>query len=306
MIKDDTPPKILIVDDEPLNIEVLSSILEDEGEVLFATDAPSALTLAEQELPDIILLDVMMPDVDGYEACRQLKENPVTRGIPVVFVTALDQEESEARGINIGAVDYLVKPISEPITRARVRTHIELKRHRDHLARLAFLDGLTGIANRRWFDTDAIAEWRRARRAGTPLSVVLIDIDQFKHFNDTYGHPEGDVCLKAVAEALRAVARRPGDLVARYGGEEFACLLPETPAPDGCMMAERFRAAVEALGLPHEGATAAPTVTISLGIATTTPDHDAESGPGVAALIAAADRNLYRAKTAGRNRSVCD
>ncbi|MEQ9330146.1 PleD family two-component system response regulator [Thalassobaculum sp.] len=292
------PPKILIVDDDPANIDLLAAILEEDGEILFATSGNAALAMAESERPDIVLLDVVMPDLDGYEVCRRLKDNPATAQIPVVFITALDQETDEEAGLAAGAVDYVAKPISAPITRARVRTHMELKRHRDHLAELAYLDGLTGVANRRRFDEYAELEWRRARRHGRPVSVLMVDVDQFKHFNDHYGHQAGDACLQKVAAVLGGLVNRPADLLARYGGEEFVCVLPETPAEGARVLAERMRAAVEGLGIAHDGAGAAGCVTISIGVATAVVDASST----LEDTLARADAQLYRAKSAGRNR----
>ena len=173
----DTPSKILIVDDEPLNIEVLSETLEDMGDISFATDGDTALKLAAEIRPDIILLDVMMPGMDGYEVCRRLKESPETKNIPVIFVTALADEADEAKGIKIGAIDYVTKPVNATIVIARTRNHLELKRYRDYLTEIAFVDGLTEIANRRRFDEHIEMEWQRARRSSDWLSVVLLDID---------------------------------------------------------------------------------------------------------------------------------
>ena len=291
------PPKILIVDDDPANIDLLAAILEEDGEILFATSGKAALAMAESERPDIVLLDVVMPDLDGYEVCRRLKDNPATAQIPVIFITALDQETEEEAGLAAGAVDYVAKPISAAITRARVRTHMELKRHRDHLAELAYLDGLTGVANRRRFDEYAGLEWRRARRHGRPVSVLMVDVDEFKHLNDRYGHQAGDACLQEVAAVLGRLVNRPADLLARYGGEEFVCILPETPADGALALAERMRAAVEELGIVHEGA-AAGRVTVSIGLATAV----VVAATSLEDTLAVADRNLYRAKAAGRNR----
>lgn len=293
-------PKILVVDDEPANIELIAAVLEEDGDILFATSGASALAVAEAERPDIVLLDVMMPDLDGFEVCRRLKDNPATAQIPVIFVTSLDQETDEEIGLSLGAVDYVSKPISGPIARARVRTHLELKRHRDRLTDLAYLDGLTAIANRRRFDEHAALEWRRARRHTRPVSIALIDVDQFKRFNDRYGHLEGDACLRRVAGALRRTLHRPGDLLARYGGEEFACLMPETTADGARANAERMREAVEALTIAHAGAAAADHVTVSIGVASAIVDL----GSSFDELLAQADANLYRAKSGGRNRVV--
>lgn len=291
-------PKILIVDDEPANIELLAAVLDGEGELFCATTGKEALGIVAAERPDLVLLDVAMPDADGHDICRRLKADPAICDIPVIFVTANDRESDEAAGLALGAVDYLVKPVNAAITRARVRTHIELKRHRDHLAGLAYIDGLTEVANRRRFDEYAALEWRRARRYGWTTSVIMIDIDHFKRFNDRYGHVRGDACLVRVAAALRGALRRPADLLARYGGEEFVCLLPETAADGARLLAERMRAAVEALDpTPSDGDAR---VTISLGIASVADDGSV----AFETAMAHADANLYRAKAAGRNRVV--
>lgn len=292
------PPKILIVDDDPANIELLAAVLEEDGEILFATSGVSALAMAESERPDIVLLDVVMPDLDGYEVCRRLRDNPATAQIPVIFITALNQETDEEAGLAAGAVDYVAKPISAPITRARVRTHLELKRHRDHLTSLAYIDGLTGVANRRRFDECAAVEWRRARRHHRPVSLLMVDVDEFKRYNDRYGHLQGDACLKRVATVLRRLIGRPADLLARYGGEEFVCILPETTADGAGKLAERMRAAVEDLGIEHAGASAADCVTVSIGLASAIVDV----GTTLEETLATADAQLYRAKSAGRNR----
>lgn len=294
------PAKILVVDDEPANIDLLAAILEDEGEVLFATDGETALTIAELEQPDIVLLDVVLPTIDGYEVCRRLKDNPATSQIPVVFITGRDREADEETGLSIGAVDYLAKPVSAPITRARVRTHIELKRYRDRLADMAYQDGLTGVPNRRRFDEYSMLEWRRARRHCRAMSLLMVDVDQFKEFNDQYGHLEGDSCLKRIATALRKAVNRPGDLLARYGGEEFVGLLPETAGDGARKIADRMREAVEALAIPSATSACSRYVTVSIGVATTVVDV----GTPLEELIEAADRNLYRAKGAGRNTVV--
>ncbi len=299
------PQTILIVDDTPTNIEIISSVLGTEHEILFATSGRDALALVADQTPDLILLDIMMPDMDGYEVCKRLKADPKTRNIPVIFITALSEEADEARGLEIGAIDYISKPISAPIVRARVRNHLELKRYRDILENLSTLDGLTGIANRRRLDEVLTQEWRRGCRDQSPLSVCMMDIDFFKRFNDHYGHAAGDDCLRRVALALASVARRPADLAARYGGEEFVCVLPDTDPAGAAVLTDRCRVAVAALAIPHAESSAAEHVTISGGVVTQIPT--AESSP--AQLLEAADRLLYQAKHTGRDRILrpnCD
>ncbi|MBF0426088.1 MAG: diguanylate cyclase [Magnetococcales bacterium] len=298
MVVGENQPKILIVDDMAANIDLLHQALGEEYEVLFATNGLDALAVAAAESPDLILLDVMMPEMDGYQVCRRLKAEEGTRHIPVIFVTALSEEADEARGLHLGAIDYLTKPVSVPILQARVRNHLELKKRGDMLERLAMLDGLTSIPNRRRFDETLEREWRRCLRAARPLSLILIDIDHFKLFNDHYGHALGDRCLKKVATALARTQTRSADLVARYGGEEFVCLLPEIASEGVQSSARRMREAVATLRIPHQASPTAEIVTLSLGAATLTPSRLCHAGD----LVETADRFLYQAKSAGRDR----
>jgi diguanylate cyclase (GGDEF)-like protein len=288
----------LVVDDAPENLRVLTAVLKDQYRVKVATNGERALALAAgDDPPDLILLDVVMPGMDGYEVCRRLKNNLKTAAIPVLFVSSRDEEEDEARGLDAGGIDYIVKPVRPSIVQARVKNHIELKRSRDLLERLTTVDHLTGISNRRRYDEYLDLECRRAVRDGEPLSLIAIDIDHFKAYNDHYGHPEGDACLIAVAQALAATVTRPTDVVARCGGEEFACILPGTDAAGAAQLAEQMRQAVAALELPHQGSPAHGCVTVSLGVAT----RILASGQLPQLLAAAADRALYEAKAAGRN-----
>jgi PleD family two-component response regulator len=218
---------ILIVDDETTNIEILAELLASDYDVIFATSGEEALAIVESARPDLILLDVMMPDIDGYEVCARLKKSASSKDISVIFITGLGDLEAETRGLSLGAVDYVTKPINPAVVRMRVRNHIELKIARDELARLAATDGLTGLANRRRFDQVLATECSRLRRSKGRLSLIMIDIDHFKAFNDTYGHVAGDGCLRQVGGAIGSVIHRTPDLAARYGGEEFSCILPE-------------------------------------------------------------------------------
>lgn len=297
MEKEKVRQTVLIVDDAPANIELLSEVLESEYEVLFALSGEDGLNIAFEEAPDLILLDIVMPQMDGYEVCDRLKADPRTRTIPVIFVTAMDLEEDETKGLALGAIDYITKPIRPPIVRARVRNHLELKRYRDLLERLTTTDGLTGIANRRRFDAFLESEWSRARRSQKPLSLIMLDIDFFKAFNDHYGHLAGDDCLRQVAQCLDGRVRRPADLVARYGGEEFACLLPETNAMGAATMAKRFLESMNELNIPHAYSEAADHVTLSMGVATIIP----LIGQPSSELVRRADQLLYEAKQNGRN-----
>ncbi|MEI6987192.1 MAG: response regulator, partial [Rhodospirillaceae bacterium] len=293
-------PRVLVVDDETANIELLAEICGDAHEILTASDGMVALEIAASTKPDVILLDVMMPGIDGYEVCRRLKAEPLTANIPVIFITGLGDVAAETRGLELGAADYVTKPISPAAVRARLTNQIALKKTQDQLARLATTDGLTGLANRRHFDEVIAHEYARHARSGGELSLILLDVDHFKLFNDTYGHVSGDDCLRQVARAVGNVVTRVTDLAARYGGEEFVCLLPMTDQKGAARIAENIRESVAALAVPHRGSSAADHVTVSLGVITT------RCVPGRSSLniLALADEQLYAAKSGGRNR-VC-
>ncbi|MCP4289025.1 MAG: diguanylate cyclase [Gammaproteobacteria bacterium] len=291
--------KILIVDDERLNINVLVDLLGTDYDTMVAKNGTQALKRAQSATrPDLILLDIMMPDMDGYEVCRILKGDPRTKDIPVVFITALNQVGDEEKGLELGAIDYISKPISPALVRLRVRNHLNLKRQSEILRDLANLDGMTGIPNRRLFDHQLEHQWRHASSNGIPLSLILMDIDFFKSYNDHFGHVAGDDCLKKVATALARATCRDTDMVARYGGEEFVCLLPGTDAQGAETVGDRLRNAVLELEIPHEYSDVARHLTLSLGGATCVPDLTESSS----ALVEQADRNLYVAKEQGRNR----
>ncbi|KHK01758.1 diguanylate cyclase [Desulfovibrio sp. TomC] len=292
------PATVLIVDDAPSNLAILTETLRAEYDVRIASSGNEALRLVDENPPDLILLDIVMPDMDGYEVCRRLKARAATRNIPVIFLTAKGDVADETMGLALGAVDYIVKPVSVPIVQARVRTHVELKRRGDLLETLSMRDGLTGIANRRRLDDCLGRAWRQSVRSATPLALIMADIDCFKAYNDTYGHLAGDECLKAVARTLSGALKRPGDLAARFGGEEFVMVLEETDIGGALHLAEAMRAAVEALGLAHAGSSVAKVLTITLGAACTIPTTAATPE----SLLCLADRKLYEAKLAGRNR----
>jgi diguanylate cyclase (GGDEF)-like protein len=292
--------RLLVVDDEAACRERLVSALWGEHDVAEAPNGATALAMCEQLHPDLVVVDAEMPGMDGLELCRRLKRHAATAEIPVLFVHSRPDPEQETAALEAGGVDFVVKPVNPVVARLRVRTHLTLKRQSDLLRELAFVDGLTGVANRRRLDEALAAEWRRGRRAGAPLALLMIDLDHFKRFNDHYGHQAGDACLQTVASVLAAGLHRPYDLAARYGGEEFACLLPETDAAGACAMAEELRRQVWALAVPHADSPTAPAVTISVGVAAMVPDEHGSPHE----LVARADRALYEAKAAGRNR-VC-
>ncbi|MDO8605899.1 MAG: diguanylate cyclase [Phaeospirillum sp.] len=296
MLGPDAAPRLLIIDDETGTIRLLTRILQDFGEIFFATSGEDGLAMVRRDQPDLVLLDAEMPGMSGFDVCAAIKCDPAFADLPILFVTAHSDMESETRALDLGAVDFITKPLSPPIVRARVRTHLTLKQRTDLLHRLAAVDGLTGIANRRSFDAALEQEWRRACRAGTPLSLLMIDVDHFKRYNDHYGHQAGDDCLRAVAAALAEIARRPGEVVARYGGEEFAVILPACGLDPARSLAERLREEVAARHLPHAASGTAAEVSVSIGVASLGGDD------AVQALIAQADAALYRAKHGGRNR----
>jgi diguanylate cyclase (GGDEF)-like protein len=289
--------RVLLVDDEPANVLALREILKGEYELLPATSAEKALELCRRHLPDLVLLDALLPGMDGYRLCQELKADPLTQAIPVIFVTGADTPQEQERCFTCGGVDFIAKPFSLPVVRARVRAQLTIKQQADLLRSFAYADGLTGVANRRYFEETLLTEWRRCARTGTQLALIIADIDHFASYNERYGRQAGDLCLKQVAQALREELKRPADFVARYGGEEFVCLLPETRLKGALSLAESLCRAVALLAIPHEGE-AAGVVTASLGVAVTVPQPDGEP----LAFLAEAVIQLHVAKSDGRNR----
>lgn len=289
--------KVLLVDDQPLSLAFAAAEIEDFCHPILASSGDQALQLAVDEQPDLILLDVNMPDMSGFEVCRRLKSYPQTSDIAIIFLTLLDDEADEERGLSLGAIDYIAKPFSPAILRARVRNHLLIQRQRMQLERLAQFDGLTGLANRRSFDQVLNAEWQRLIKLKDPLSLLLVDVDMFKDFNDHYGHLAGDQALEQVATVISRQMQRKHDLASRYGGEEFACILPHAEHTGARDIAEGIRSAILDLRIPHAASAVGDWVTVSIGVASIYPDAD--SAPEQ--LIAEADRCLYQAKNNGRN-----
>lgn len=292
---------VLIVDDMAANIRVLANLLKDDYTIQVANQGQKALEIAQGDSPpDLILLDVVMPEVDGYQVCKELKNNSLTSHIPVMFVTAMDEISDQQKGLDLGAVDYITKPFHAELIKARVRNHMRLKIKTDLLDEMSHIDGLTQIANRRSFNNVLQRELKRHERNGQPLGLIMLDIDHFKRFNDHYGHGRGDECLIKVAAALQQVIKRPGDLLARYGGEEFAVILPETDPRGVRQVAEDLRAAVEAMKYPHAYSKVAEHVTVSVGGTAQT----ITANTGMQDVLDIADAALYAAKEQGRNRTV--
>ena len=292
--------KVLIVDDDPLNRLVLEKTLQQDYDVFCVESGEKALTFLKTQTVDLLILDIVMPGIDGYEVLTKLKESATTSMLPVIFISANTSHDDEAKGLELGAMDYITKPFSAAIVRARVRNQLLIKQKNDLLEMLASIDGLTEIPNRRYLDENLAREWRRCRRDQTPLSVLLMDVDHFKRYNDCYGHRAGDDCLKQIAHALVGACERGSDFVARYGGEEFAAVLPNTSAKEAKSFANKLRNAVNDLNIPHKASLNADHVTISIGIATT------ENGQVYAeqTLLEEADLGLYQAKDAGRDQIV--
>lgn len=292
-------PRLLVVDDQPINIQALHQAFSLDHQVLMATSGEQALAICRSQQPDLVLLDVMMPGMDGFEVCRRLKADAATRDTPVIFVTAHHDEASETLGLEIGAVDFISKPINPKVVRARARTHLTLKAQADVLRQWVYIDGLTGVHNRRYFDERLIVEWGRAVRCSAPLSVVLLDVDFFKRYNDRYGHQAGDRCLCRIAATLKASLKRPADMIARYGGEEFVCLLPDTDAAGAILLAEQLGQQVLEQHIDHSDSPIAPMVTVSLGVC----GKGEESSGSAAELLRQADAQLYHAKARGRHQA---
>ncbi len=293
-----TKARILIVDDEISNIEIMNALLEDDYDVCFATSGRQALDTARIAQPDLVLLDVLMPDLDGFQVCRQFKSDVLLADIPVIFTTGLGDTADEMKGLSLGAIDYVTKPIQPAILRARVGNHVELKRLRDQLAAMAVTDALTGLSNRRHLERALETEASRLARSGEWLSVVMLDIDFFKQFNDTYGHPAGDRCIVMVGAALTRAVKRAGDVSARYGGEEFACILPGTDPRSAELVAQEILLQVHSLNIPHALSQVSPFITVSIGVASARCSSTIE----VERWILQADQQLYAAKREGRNR----
>ena len=286
-------PVILIVDDVPANIQVLAECLRDKYRIKVATDGLRCLELVynESEL-DLILLDIEMPGLDGYEVCQQLQNDTVTKDIPIIFVTGNDQEKDEELGLQLGAVDYITKPIRPSIVAARVHTHITLKQQRDKLKEMATHDQLTGLYNRHYLLESAAKKIAASIRHNVPLSLVLMDIDHFKIVNDQHGHPAGDAVLQAIS-ALMLKECRAEDVVTRFGGEEFVILLDHCDLHFAQAKAEALRRFIE-LSQPAQ-----ISVTSSFGVAQLLTD-----GEDIEGLIKRADQALYQAKESGRNQVI--
>ena len=321
--------RILVVDDSIVSLNYFADMLREEGftHITLARSVDEAfgkMQVIDQEAPlcpviDLILMDIHMPGTDGLQACKELKNSPLFHDIPVIMISGFEQLESLRAAFDAGAMDFIRKPPERVELLARVRSALRLKAETDRrksrelelmelagqleaanneLRRLSSLDGLTGISNRYAFNEFIAREWKRAQRHGTAIAAILADVDYFKNYNDTYGHIEGDECLKKLAGAMAEVVKRGEDIFARYGGEEFVAVLPGTDLEGAGRVAEGMRRAVEDLALPHANSAASAVVTVSLGVVVCSPGTEASSDT----LLEMADQALYEAKRQGRNR----
>ncbi|SEA27608.1 GGDEF domain-containing protein [Alkalimonas amylolytica] len=289
--------RVLIIDDQKTNLKVLGDILRQDVDVMLAQSAEQGLRKAIEYQPDLILLDVLMPETSGFELIKTLKHQSLTSGIPVIFITALNDSSHEEQGLHLGACDYIYKPFHTAIVQARVRLHLQLARQRRMLEQLAHIDPLTGIANRRKYAQVLDLYWRSAARQQSSLSIVMLDIDHFKEYNDHYGHAAGDKVLHLVANTLKNSLKRPNDFIARYGGEEFVILLPESNEDGSRQLIEFCLQQVKDLHIPHDYSPVSDIITLSAGGVSCMPAQHQQ----LEAAIKPADDMLYQAKQQGKN-----
>lgn len=289
--------RVLIIDDQKTNLKILGDILRTEVDVTLAHDGEQGIRKAISYQPDLILLDIVMPDMDGFEVISRLKRHASTCSIPVIFITSLSDTDHEVKGLQSGACDYIYKPFHPAIVMARIRLHLELCHQRRMLEELANIDPLTGLANRRRYDETLDKEWRAAIRQKSTISLVMLDIDNFKEYNDHYGHACGDNVLRQVAAVLQRSLKRPGDFIARYGGEEFIIILPDSEITGSKKLIDDCRRAVQQLKLPHARSPVSDYISISAGGVSCQPTQPMSP----AQILKHADAMLYEAKNRGKN-----
>lgn len=291
--------KILIVDDSLVQATQLKTILEEEYEVTVAQSAEDGLREASEGDFSLILLDVVMPEMDGFTLLKKLQEEIITQSVPVILITTLSDVADEQQGFVLGAVDYITKPFNPSIVKARIKTHVKLFRYCRQIERQSMTDQLTGLANRRRYERYSLIKWREAARLQVPFSICMLDIDHFKVYNDTFGHPAGDQVIAAVAKTMSSCLKRSTDFLARYGGEEFVALSMDNQADKVFNHLKRARQAIEDLHIPHNPAIS-QWVTVSVGGITVVPPIDGDYD----FFLQLADTMLYDAKKRGRNRVV--
>lgn len=292
-------PTVLIVDDMAANIAILSDLLQSSYKIKIAKSGQRALEIAKsKEKPDLILLDIEMPQMSGYDVCKILKSSSETRNIPIIFVTAKNDTMDEEYGLNLGAIDYIKKPFHPAIIKIRVKNHMDLKLKSDKLEELSMIDSLTNIPNRRFFNENFEKKYREILRDKKSLALIMIDVDFFKLYNDNYGHWQGDECLRKVAQTLRKNLKRPTDTVSRYGGEEFVVLLKDIDSDGAKKVVQSLIDAVANLKIEHKYSTVSEFITISAGLSIKESDEDISKED----FLKIADNELYRAKESGRNK----
>ncbi len=306
--------KILLAEDSRANQMLIRAYAEAAGhQVIVVDNGQKAVDSFAKDRPDLVIMDVTMPVKDGIEATRDIRKltDKNNDWVPIIFLSGMSQSDDIARGIDAGGDDYLTKPIDGIVLTAKLRAmgRISDMRHELHkvnhqLKMISIKDGLTGLANRRHFDEVMAKELKRSIRTKTELSLIMCDIDQFKLYNDNYGHQGGDDCLKIIAATLQKTNNRSGDLAARYGGEEFVFILPETNIEGATVVAESVRSAIDSLAVPHAYSSVTDHVTLSCGVASIRPQQGQDLAKIARELIAAADQGLYRAKELGRNQVV--
>lgn len=291
---------IMIVDDDRINIEILASGFSAHHYIVRCSDSTQVLALAIERQPDVILLDIGMPVLNGYQVCRKLKENEDTRNIPVVFSTGRDSEDDEIQGFKVGATDYIIKPFRMSLVKLRIKNVLELKHKTDLLEQLANLDGLTHIANRRRFEKVFQKKWQESLTNQSSITIFMIDIDYFKQYNDHYGHAHGDRCLVQIAQVLDELCATNKAVPARYGGEEFVVVMSTSTSLTPQQFAEAMRIKVLDLALTHKSSECADLITISVGSATIVPNPKIDKQ----ILLEEADKQLYVAKSKGKNQVI--
>lgn len=290
-------PTILIVDDMTTNILILSDLLKDEYDIKVAKNGEKAIEIVNSQNIDLILLDVEMPNLNGYEVCKILKASDKTKNIPIIFITARSSETDEEKGLDLGAIDYVTKPFSKTIVKLRIRNHIKLKEKTNLLEQLSMYDSLTNIKNRRFFDEIFEKIYQETKRDKTNLALIMIDIDHFKSYNDNYGHGKGDRALQEVAQSISNTLNRPNDLVARYGGKEFVALIKNISSEGLVTIANNILNSIGDLNIRHDFSDVATRLTASMGIA----HFDANNKASKIKILMAADENLYKIKNSGKN-----
>ncbi|WMJ84168.1 diguanylate cyclase [Oscillospiraceae bacterium LTW-04] len=297
-MEEDVKYRILVVEDSLLNQHVIHNILQHKYTLAMALTAKEALEIVPRFHPHLILLDLILPDANGFQVLETLKNMEQSRNIPVIIITGMDDEASEERGLMLGAVDYIKKPFKHGIVGARVNTQIHIIKQMQMIERLGMLDGLTEISNRRAFDIQLQHVWNRALKETTDLSMLMLDIDNFKLYNDTYGHPQGDLILQSIAKVLKTETKNSSAMVFRYGGEEFSVILPTDGLAGAVHVAERIRHSVEETKVRSLFSDVVTSVTVSIGVASKKPSN----ANLIYDLIERADQKLYQAKHDGRNR----